>query len=428
MISMKQLRIKKDTALRTFWINYNTLILKISIALMSIAAIVWLGYEFWRFFWQPHYLGNWQIHPGAIDLHFRYKELSNWFASIPVYTEMNNVIYPPASYLMLWPFLGWLEFEPAKLLWAVTSVAALCWLIYIIIQESGAHTSIERIFIALIPLSMYATGATIGNGQLILHISPFLITGILLINKEGNHLMGDLASSFMILFSLVKPTVSAPFFWLVLFRPGRLRPAVLVVVGYILLTLIAVVWQQASQLQTNGPEHDRTTQNNFPSIFKPAINFLKTGISASIKAGESNLSIWMMQMGLKEWGFPASLILLLLLGLWIFLNRTTDIWILLGVTAIVARFWTYHRWYDDLLILLPMVGLFRLAKSSLIPHPQKISAGIILGLTMVLMIAPGGLYLLPNPLNMIWVNLQSVGNVQKCVPGDNLAERISMLK
>jgi hypothetical protein len=38
------------------------------------------------------------------------------------------------------------------------------------------------------------------------------------------------------------------------------------------------------------------------------------------------------------------------------------LWLLLGVTALVARFWTYHRWYDDLLILLPMIALFRIAQ------------------------------------------------------------------
>ena len=64
---------------------------------------------------------------------------------------------------------------------------------------------------------------------------------------------------------------------------------------------------------------------------------------------------------LLKWQTPASLLVLFLLGCWTLRHRAGDVGLIFGVTAIVARFWTYHRVYDDLLILLPMVALFPIA-------------------------------------------------------------------
>jgi len=65
----------------------------------------------------------------------------------------------------------------------------------------------------------------------------------------------------------------------------------------------------------------------------------------------------------------------------------------MAVAALTARFWTYHRWYDDLLILIPMIALFRIAKEA---ETEDLStwAGVLVGVGVVAMIAPGGLYCL----------------------------------
>ena len=71
--------------------------------------------------------------------------------------------------------------------------------------------------------------------------------------------------------------------------------------------------------------------------------------------------------------------------------------------AIVACFWAHHRRCDDLLILLAMVSLFRIARSRP-PSPQaNLPAGVLLAATTVSSLAPGGLYLLPVPLNSFYV-------------------------
>ena len=93
-----------------------------AVALMSLAAVIWLGYEFWRLLLQAS-------PAGALDLMLRFTETRLWFAGQPVYEIEKTGVYPPATYLLLWPFLGWLNSMHARWLWALTSVLALAWLI-----------------------------------------------------------------------------------------------------------------------------------------------------------------------------------------------------------------------------------------------------------------------------------------------------------
>lgn len=368
--------------LRTWWTHHKTPLLRAAVALMALAALVWLGYEFWRLLWQPGRMG-------AIDLRQRHAEVHGWFAGRPVYRELGHAVYPPASYVILWPLLGWLAVTPARWLWAATTVATLAWLIYLVVRESGAHTPLERAFAALIPPSMYATGAAIGNGQLIVHLLPALVAGLVLLHRGRRGWHQDLLAAALVMAALVKPTISAPFFWIVLFVPGRLRPALLVLLGYLLLTLFAASFQEVG-LATLIDE------------------WLQSGsgaaVGGSVEApGYTNVHSWLGAAGLEEWNLPASLLVLGALGFWTHRHRHGDLWLLLGVAALIARFWTYHRWYDDLLILLPMVALFRIAMRGPATDGSDVLAGALLATTTVAMLAPGGLYLLPAPWNMLYV-------------------------
>jgi hypothetical protein len=93
-------------------------------------------------------------------------------------------------------------------------------------------------------------------------------------------------------------------------------------------------------------------------------------------------------LGLKPWNPAASVLALLLLGCWIYRYRRADLWLLLGVTAIVARLWVYHRSYDDMLIILPMITLFRIAKSDGSKNGYDVLAGVILAISIVIMFVP----------------------------------------
>ncbi len=360
------------------WQRHRLGLLRLAIGLMILVSVFWLGYEFWRLLWAAD---------GAIDLLQRYREVNVFFDGKPVYFAMRSTaMYPPASYVLFWPMLGWLSATAARWFWAVTMVAALVWLVRLAVQESLADTSLERIFVALMPVSMYATGATIGNGQLLVFLLPLMITGVILL-RESSTLLRDLMIAALMLLCLVKPSAMAPFFWIVLFVPGTMRPALLVVLAYILLTIIAAWVQQQEPLSLMGTWYERATGG------------VKFGNS---KGGYANTSDWLNILDIHM-SPQVSFSILVALGAWVCRFRKIDIWLLMGVVAMTARFWTYHAWYDDMLFLLPMITLFRIAKQKQTTAGRKLLAGCACALMMCTLLAPGGLYLFSEPWDTLYV-------------------------
>ena len=92
-----------------------------------------------------------------VDLAIRWRETQRWFAGLPVYSDQ-FAVYPPGSYPLLWPALGWVDLAQARWIWAVTSLAALGWLSCIAVGESGAQSGSMRVIIALLPFAIYASG------------------------------------------------------------------------------------------------------------------------------------------------------------------------------------------------------------------------------------------------------------------------------
>ncbi len=401
MINNQELQ-KKLASVNNFWKLNSRKIICFAIILMVVITVIWLGYQFWQLLFQPY-------PEGAIDLTQRHRNVKWWFAGVPIYEKTGSAVYPPASFIMLWPFVGWLGEIPTRYFFAATIIIWLVWLIKLSIRESGASNSLEKYFILLIPLSTYATGATIGNGQLIIHVLPCLIVGILLLAEKRLQWQNEIIGVFLFLFALVKPTVSAPFFWIVLFVPRKLRPALLVVFGYILLTLIACSFQDDSPISLmqewlkrgqEGVEYGAKTYgtSNLSSLLSKA----QTSVSES-----SGISIWLLKLNFYAANMFISLLVLGISGLWTYFYRKVDIWILLGVMGFVARFWTYHGWYDDLLILLPMICLYRICKKSSSTLKVWIT-GFLFCLILLFGLAPGGIYVLPYPWNIWYETIQTV--------------------
>ena len=368
------------TGISGWWAHSGDRWLKRAVVVMAIIAVVWLLYEGWRLLWQAG-------PEGAVDLRNNHAVIQRWFAGEPVYSQVDVATYPPATYLFLWPFLGWLDLTSARWLWAGTAVAALAWLIREVVRASGARSPAERLFVAFLPLSMYATGAALGNGQLITHVLPVLVVGLSLVVRERGGWRTDLLGAALVLLALAKPSLAVPFLWIVLLVPGRVRPAALVAVGYAALT----VW--ATSFQPEG-------------VVPLLRGWLELGSRLAVGAGEANLHIALATLGWGEWLLPASFALLIGFGVWTYRHRRTDLWLLVGVAALVARFWTYHRWYDDLLILLPLVALFRLTKQESAAGSERVAAALLLAAAVVTVLAPGGLYLFPPPWNTAYVTGQ----------------------
>jgi hypothetical protein len=116
---------------------------------------------------------------------------------------------------------------------------------------------------------------------------------------------------------------------------------------------------------------------------------------------------------LKQFILPASLVLISAFSIRLYAFRKIDIWVQLGVAAIVARLWAYHRLYDDLLIIVPAVTVFRLARSNQLSRNEGLAADFLLLITWLGLLSPGFFLQLPFPFGtpfrtaqaFIWLSL-----------------------
>ena len=358
----------------SLWTRHRRWLLPALLTLMSIAAILKLEYQFRRLVWVkgPN---------GAVDLVMHLPWVVGWFSGEPVYQQY-GADYPPASLVMLWPFMGWLSVMSARWLWAATSVAALAVMIFFAVRISGAKENWERWFAASLLLSLSGTAVTIGNGQLILHILPALLAAVLILNRERNTWGDDLLVAGLLTWSMVKPSVTAPFLWVFLFGWNRWRPVLLSLIMYSFLTLLAACFRE----------------EGLPALLEMFLRNASMTVLES--AGTRNIHALMTDLGWTEWISLASILIFAGFGVWAFCYRYADRWVLVAVAALVARMWTYHRVYDDVLILMPELVLLRIARQSTSAN-QRIVAGTLVGLCAIAMLCPG--WLLEEPGKRAWI-------------------------
>ena len=344
------------TSLQRLWIGHRQKFWPIIIGLLGVSCLNRLLKEFGRLIW---YQGN----SGAIDLKIFYEAVQLWFSGAPTYGELPSAVYPPASYLMLWPFLGWLTVSPARILWAMMTVFALAWLVYLVIHESKADSWHEQALIGLLPL-FYATRTGIGNGQLVVFVMPLLIAGVLRLRQPQRQLHQTLLATMMIIGALIKPNVSAPFFWIVLFASvgKRYSPAIMVILGYGALTLWAAMFQDDGAIALMQQWFNQAEVG--AEFGAQAGGYANQNSLMSLLEASTNLDQYplLRYVGDFELNTPLTLLMLGALGIWVGWYHNAEIWVLLGICAIIARFWTYHRIYDDILILLPIIATFRTYK------------------------------------------------------------------
>jgi hypothetical protein len=146
-----------------FVVRYQTWLLGAAVVLMAYATVNRIVPEFHRLVYGGEEIG------GAIDLKTLHRLVTLWFEGNSQ-VGSRFAVYPPASVVMLWPFLGWLDVESSRWLWAITSAVVLAVLVVVLVRESGARTALQCAFVALILVSAKPAGQTIGNGQLTLHV------------------------------------------------------------------------------------------------------------------------------------------------------------------------------------------------------------------------------------------------------------------
>ena len=348
---------------------------------------------------------------GAVDLLSRHAEVARFFSGAPLPT-----VYPPASYVLLWPLLGWLSASGARFLWAPLMVAALCALAWLLQRQVADRGTAVRLAVVLSLFTLESVEITVGNGQLTLFVVPALAAALLAVLCRPPGWGRDLAAAGLLLAGLVKPSLSVPFFVAVLALPTGAVPAMLAAGSYAVVTALALLLGPGAR----------------PELLT---GWLHSGTALAARAGYGNVSLWLAQLGLQAWILPAAGAALALLALWVARHRHADPWLVAAVVAVVARVWVYHHDYDDLLAVLPMVALLRWSSPSRPgPLPPRLSA-LLLALLWIAMVVPGGDGLVPPPWEdrlmvakgAVWVGLLAVLLLARrgAPPGAGDAQRTS---
>ena len=191
---------------------------------------------------------------GAIDLKLRHEETLLWFSGGDVY-GLPRLTYPPGTYALLFPSLGWNNINTARWLWAGLSLLLCIFLVRTVWLEVGIVKPAERTRWAFLELAMASVSVTIGNGQVGLWVLVVLLAAI---SRMGKAVPSGTARNFhhgllavLLLLALVKPTASLPFLWLFA-ALGEYSGLIGGLVLYLLLTLGAAGFQDGSLVNLLG--------------------------------------------------------------------------------------------------------------------------------------------------------------------------------
>lgn len=340
-------------------------VLCFGIMLMAAGSVRRLGVEYWRLIGPPEQDG---VQPG-FDAACRYEEVARWFSGTSVYTPATpRAIHLPASYVLMWPLFGWLSTSASQYLVTLVSSLLMVGLAYVLARESLAGALPEHAFIVLMPLSLAATGLTIHLGQTTFFVLTPLVVAVLASRGPRRSLLKDVLVALLLLVALVKPHITAPFLLLLVASSTGIRPAVLAAAGYLALSQVAASFQPVGLIELLRQWAVRAGAvmlevYQLPEYYTP------------------NVACWLVLAGLRSWIPIVSVCFLAALGAWLVSNQRADLWHRLAVTAIVCRLYTYHMSYDDVLLLLPAVALFRIIKLGGAAHERTL-AGTLLALLL----------------------------------------------
>ncbi len=308
----------------------------------------------------------------AVDISLRQSEMRIWFSGQNLqHAGFHRRTYPPASYMMLYPVMGWLTFAEARAVWAFLSILLLGLLSYFSIRSVRPDTKLETAFWLLLPLALTSTAVCIGNGQLALMVVAELWAAIYLIHAYAKSWQRDCAAGILLLLALVKPQMSLPFIWILLFKLRAIRPILIALAGYLALTAAAVQFQPSTPL------------------IEALTGWVHSGLAVAKGMEASFLEGLFIETGKGDWILYYAFAVFFMLGFWVWHYRTADIWLLAGVTAFAARLWIFTRVYGDFLILIPLIAVFRILKKASVTSFETVMGAVLFWLTLGILTAPG---------------------------------------
>lgn len=311
----------------------------------------------------------------AVDLRIRFGEALRWWQGDPIYATDAHAVYPPFSYLLFRLMIGSDDFAVARFLWGMEFMAALLFAAWLALRHSGARSWPERSWAVLLPLALEATWLGVVNGQFTVVPVVSAVGACVLATRREPTWPTDLLAACLFALAVAKPTIGAPFYWVLLFVPGRFRPGLLALPVLGVLTLVAAIPQDASVAEL---------------IARWLARALDGAAQGAIQGGNANAQTLLGTQGFTLAGPAVALALLGGFGAWASGRAGALLWPMLGVAGIVARLSVYHRSYDDVLLLPAFVALARgaLGADGEPAWMRRVSAGVLVVLAALMVTDP----------------------------------------
>lgn len=308
----------------------------------------------------------------AINVAYRHDELTRWFDGARIYdVSFGRLTYPPATYVFLWPILGWLPLDSARVLYVATTLMAAAIVALVAYRLTDRHPTSERLLIIAVIFACYPLQISVFLGHMPMQVVALVAVAAVILSRARPHWVTDVAASVCLAASLVKPTLAPPMIGAVLIATWRWRPVLLTGGIYAAISLVAAAAQPAGIIDLHG-----------------AWLRANTALAVAFELGQAlpNLHGWLSRAGLGRWGPAASILVLAGFSVWVCRRRHADMWLLIAAAALVARLWSYHRPYDDVVIVFAAIALLRAARGA---DPRlRASAAVLFGATCAVLLTP----------------------------------------
>lgn len=319
-------------------------------ALLTVLGVLTILAKLWRLVGDSGPMG-------ALAIRFVHEVTRDWWQGVPVYaTHRGGVVFPPATWVLLGPLFAWTALDVARWIWAALALAGLVALGASAAMAVWNSGPLARLCAWLAPFSMPALGDALGIGSLITVALPLAVWAVLSAARPAPTLRRDLAAAGMFDLALAEPNVALPFLVPLLIAPRRMRPAVLAIVGYAILTLVAAYLH--------------------PADLAADLRLWGDHINWQAGRGYGNLQDWLEYQGRGNAFMSASFGLLAALGAFSWWCRQSDTWLLLGIAATISRVWMAPRIDYDSLLIIPLMATARLALSDARARPIVVGSRV----------------------------------------------------
>ncbi len=263
--------------------------------------------------------------------------------------------YPPWAFLSGWLFL-WPSWPAALSYYALISLAAVAviggWAASLAPTHTGAAGKI-LMFAAACALSAY--GTTLQVGQYGTIVAAFIAASLWVLSRQRGR-MGDALAGVLLGVAMLKPTIAGPFFLVLLVKRRWVAAAACLL--YV-AAAAGLIWAWTA---TNPVE----------------MCLQMTASAADYVADSQGLVGPLLSLGLSPKVvtpvLAAGVLLPAVIMLWAFRRRNLPI--LFAVAAVAARFWSYHKGYDNGMMVFLLAPLLAAWLSA--PRSALVGAGALL--------------------------------------------------